>query len=86
MVLEENGNTHEELINLQNSCRNVSKAFKEEVEDIFVARHLPQTSIWLAQGAKGNLEDGDIHGDDAERLQDCCVYRRGIHDHPMNAY
>ena len=56
MVLEENGNTHEELINLQNSCRNVSKAFKEEVEGIFVARHLPQTSIWLAQGGKGNLE------------------------------
>ena len=68
MVLEENSNTHEELINLQHSCRNDSKAFQEEVEDIFVARHLPQTSIWLAQGARRNLEDGDTHGDDAERL------------------
>lgn len=44
--------TCDDLTYLWTECRNISKLFRQEVERVFVAKHLPKTRIQFNLGKK----------------------------------
>ena len=47
IVLENYGNNLKDLIHLWTQCRQVSKQFKEDVENTFIKQHLPVVTIYF---------------------------------------
>ena len=49
-ILEAHAVKHEDLVHLWTEVRHVSRDMRYSVEQFFVSRILPQTTVWLSEG------------------------------------